>query len=105
MKNWRESRVAATLFIAVFVAIQLTVPISRLSEEGPRRFGWQMFSVARGAPTFVAHTDSGDIEIELADFVARARGDIDLEEVLPSHLCSVLADANSVSWENGQLEC
>jgi len=105
MKDWRESPLAALLLIAVFVVIQLGIPISRLSEEGPRRFGWQMFSVARGAPTFVAHTTSGDIEIELVDFVARARGDIDLEEVLPTHLCNVLPDANSVSWENGQLEC
>jgi hypothetical protein len=105
MKDWRESRIAALLFIAVFVAIQLSIPISRLSEESPRRFGWQMLSVAREAPTFVAHTNLGDNEIELVDFVARARGDIDLEEVLPTHLCRVLSDANSVSWENGQLEC
>lgn len=105
MTDWRKSPLAAGLIIAMFVVIQLVIPISRLTDDSPRRFGWQMFSVARGAPTFVAETNSGDVEIDLDDFVARARGDIDLEEVLPTHLCRVIPDADSIAWESEQHQC
>lgn len=91
--------------MATFVAIQLVVPISRLSDDIPRRFGWQMFSVARGAPTFVVTTTSGDTTVDLDSFVARARGDIVLEDDLPAHLCRVFPGAVRVSWESEQHEC
>lgn len=91
--------------IAIFLVIQLAIPISRFADETPRRFGWQMFTVTRQAPDFVVHTSTHDIEIDLDDFVARARGDIDLANILPAHLCNVIPDAESITWEDGHHRC
>lgn len=105
MKDWRKSPIAAGLVIAAFVATQFSIPISRLVDDTSRRFGWQMFSVTHPAPEFVAITSSGDVEIDLNEFVARARGDIDLAAFLPTHLCRVIPNTERITWQNGEHEC
>ena len=45
------------------------------------RFGWQMFSTVGEAIEFTVHTSTGSFVIDLEDVMARARGDIPLEEL------------------------
>ena len=105
MTGWRTSRVAAVSVIAVFFIVQLAIPISRIGDDDPRRFGWQMFSTSSQAPHFVVTTDTGEVEVDLADYMARVRGDIDIVSLMPPHLCNVIPGAESVSWEGGDFEC
>lgn len=106
MSAWRRSPVIALLIVSVFLVVQLAIPISRLGHHQPTvRFGWQMFSVAIPAPEFVVATTNGDVSIDLEDYMARVRGDIDIEALLPPHLCQVVQGAIRVTWADGSYEC
>lgn len=105
VRNWRSSRKIAAVLATVFLVVQLVVPISRFGDESARRFGWQMFSASATAPEFVVTTDSDQVEINLDDYMARVRSDIDIETLLPPHLCSVVAGAREVSWDSSRMTC
>jgi hypothetical protein len=105
MSDWRTSRLAAGIVIAVFVLVQLALPISRLGREDAARFGWQMYSVARPSPQFVVSTSAGDVDIRLHDYMARVRADIDIVGLLPPHLCEVVSGAQTVTWEEREHRC
>lgn len=92
--------------MALFLAVHLAVPISRLgSQEVAARFAWQMFSIAREAPQFVVVTDSETHDVSLDDFMAGARGEVDTERLMPPHLCEVFPGAIRVTWQSGVYEC
>lgn len=92
--------------IAIFLVVQLAIPISRLSPpETAHRWAWQMFSRTPHSIQFVIHTPTDTTDVELHEYMAQVRGDIDLTEVLPPHLCAVSEDAVKVTWDSGELEC
>jgi hypothetical protein len=106
VKSWRTSRVVAAIAVVTFVVLQLWMPLSRLgAHDTAPRFGWQMFSTAREAPEFVVETGTGSQEISLNDFMAGARGDVDIERLMPPHLCVVFPDAIVVTWPSGEYRC
>lgn len=106
VRSWRTSGVVALLITLVFVGVQLAVPISRIGEhESGRRFGWQMFSTARETPAFVVVTETGELDIEVGEYMAGPRGDIDIVGLLPPHLCGVVTGATRVRWESGEYQC
>lgn len=106
MSSWRRSGFVAAATTAVFLVVQLAIPITRLAQtDRAERFGWQMFSVARSAPKFVVETDTGDREIVLEEYMARVRADIEITGLLPSHLCEVLPGAVVVSWDGTSHQC
>lgn len=106
MNDWRRSRFVAGFAVALFLALQLGIPLARLGEgDRTQRFGWQMFTAAEEAPEFVVVTEDSEIEIELLDYLARARADIDIVGSMPAHLCEVVAGAVSVSWQSGEFTC
>lgn len=91
--------------IVLFLAVQLAIPISRFGHESARRFGWQMFSSAAPAPQFVVMTANDEIDMDLGDYMARVRADIDVASRLPSHLCEIVPDAQLVTWDDSRFEC
>lgn len=105
MRDWRRSRLIAGLVIGVFLLVQLSIPLSRMGDESARRFGWQMFSSASSTPEFVVTTDTGEVEIDVGDFMAMIRADVDIVTLIPPHLCQVVPEARSVTWEEGSYEC
>ena len=44
-------------------------------------------------------------QIDLLDYMARLRADIDIGALLPSHLCRVLPDATRVHFNEDITEC
>ena len=44
-------------------------------------------------------------QIDLLDYMARVRADIDIGALLPSHLCRVLPDATRVHFNEDITEC
>ena len=106
MTEWRKSPIVAAAAVVLFVVLQLAIPISRMgSNEGPQRFGWQMFSTVGEAIELTVHTPTGTVVIDLEDVMARARGDIPLEKLLPPHLCNTVEGAEFVTWGEKRYEC
>jgi hypothetical protein len=103
--EWRRSPVIATLVVVVYLAVQIVMPTTRLWDDGPRRFGWQMYSVANVTPTFVVTTADGQTAIDYDDYLANGRVDIDVVTNLPPHLCETIPGAEQVRWQDGSYEC
>jgi hypothetical protein len=103
--DWRRSRIVTTLVIVIFVAIQFGIPVSRLLSQSGGRFGWQMYSAAGPVPQMAVVLEDGVIEVEIRDYLAGPRNELDLVRHLPSHLCSVIDDAVRVEWEGGTHRC
>lgn len=105
MAGWRRASATAVLVVALFLIVQLAVPISRFGDDSTRRFGWQMFSLVRPSPQFVVTTSTGEVEIDLSEYMARVRDDVDVVALLPPHLCLVIRGAENVTWEDGSHQC
>lgn len=106
VRSWRRSGAAALVVTILFIALQIAIPVSRIGvHESARRFGWQMFSTAREAPAFMVVTGEGETPVELGDYMAGPRGDVDIVGLLPPHLCNVVPGALWVTWETGEFEC
>ena len=106
MTEWRKSRTVAAASVALFVILQLAIPLGRIGDaEQIQRFGWQMFSTLGEPIEFTVHTSTGSLVIDLEEVMARVRGDIPLEELLPPHLCSTVEGAETVTWDDKRHEC
>jgi hypothetical protein len=103
--GWRRSRIVAALAIVLFAAIQIAIPTSRLVSDSSGRFGWQMYSTASPVPQMVVTTEEGRIEVDVRDYLAGPRNEIDLVRHLPTHLCSVIDGAQRVEWEGDAHTC
>jgi hypothetical protein len=94
---WTAKSVAAAGFFVLFILIQTGVPLVRLWAPRPARFGWQMFTARRQSTRFtLVMRDGTRRPANLALYVVRSRGEMDLEEALPRHLCRVVPDVASV---------
>ena len=92
-----SSRRSATLLFLGILGVQVVVPALRLGSDTTSRFGWQMFSTVRIQPTFGVRFEDGRLDtLEIGDFVAKPRSDIDLASLLPPHLCLRLDRAVAV---------
>jgi hypothetical protein len=94
---WRGRTIAAVAFFFSVLVIQVGIPLIQLWAPRPARFGWQMFT-ARPAPTrytLVFH-DGTRKPVDLEPYVAKSRGEMDVETALPPHLCRVVPDLASV---------
>lgn len=106
MRSGRSTRqVAAMVFVAIFMAVQVTVPLALLASERPARFGWQMYSGARSGATFRAvHHDGSIVPVSIGDYLPHARLDMDLTTLLPKHVCQINAEVDLVLVESRKAE-
>lgn len=103
--GWRGSRLLVAVLIGLFFTIQLAIPIDRLDSDQAMRFGWQMFSFAHPTPEFSVRTTEGESNVEIDDYVASSRVDVDLIRWLPPHMCAVVDGAIEIKWDEGSLKC
>lgn len=92
-------RVVRVLLVGLFVtflAVQLLVPVLRYGSETSARFGWQMFSIAKGIPDYVVVLPGGEQPIDVDTYVAFVRSDLSLEPTFSLHLCRVVPGAEAV---------
>jgi hypothetical protein len=95
---WTTKSVAAMMFFALYLLVQIGVPLARLRAPRPARFGWQMFSAVnqqRARFTLVMR-DGTKQPVNLSQYVALSRGELELEKALPPHLCRVVSKLASV---------
>lgn len=94
---WTPRKAAAALFFVSYLGVQATIPILQLLEDGPRRFGWQMFSrVGHMRADFFLVTERGMEPVDLERHVLHLRSEIDLARELPPHLCGVYRAAEAI---------
>ncbi len=84
------------LTIAGVVALQLAIPVVALA-TAPSQFGFQMFSGAGWTEVVVEDSDGQVHDHEVAEYVAKARIDVDWTQRLPERICEVEADAVRVT--------
>jgi hypothetical protein len=97
MDEKTAARVAGTVFFVLFLVIQTAVPLFQLTAPRPARFGWQMFSGRQQRARFsLVLRDGTHQPVNLGLFVAQSRGEVNLEEALPQHLCRVVPDLAAV---------
>jgi hypothetical protein len=83
--------VLAVGFCLSFLSVQIAVPAFQLNAPRPARFGWHMWAARTEFPVFlVVMTDGTRQPADLATYVGLSRGEMDLTEALPPHLCRVV---------------
>ena len=90
--RWTSATGARALLCAGYLTLQVVVPAVLLLGPRPARFGWQMFAAHTVAPAFaVEHADGRRALVDVDDFFAFRRGDLDPAafDRLPAHLCRV----------------
>ena len=91
MRSFSALLVRAALAVG-FLTLQVVVPTWLLFGARPARFGWQMFAAHTVAPAFaVEHADGRRALVDVDDFFAFRRGDLDPAafDRLPAHLCRI----------------
>ncbi len=99
MSTSRTATRARAALSLVFLSLQVAVPTALLFGPRPARFGWQMFSAHTTAPVFaVEHADGSRALVDVDDYFAFRRGDLDpaVFDRLPAHLCRIDATVVTV---------
>jgi hypothetical protein len=97
----RLRRVAAAIFFAAFLSIQIVVPFVQLVwSTRPARFGWQMYSVVSVVPQFELIMRDGAVNpLDITPYVTSRRGDVPLTRFLPAHLCALFPNAAAIHYQ------
>ena len=94
---WSSSNVLALAFFVAFLAIQIIVPIVKLTSPRPARFGWHMWTARKRNPEFVMIMKDGTASpVNLSTYLGLSRGELDIQEAMPAHLCRVVPNVASV---------
>ena len=86
------------VFFFLYLAVQIALPVYRLLQPRPTRFGWQMYSAA-SVPSRV-WIMSGDRlqEISPGSYIGNFRADLEWERYALPHLCRVRSQATAIRY-------
>lgn len=88
---------SAMLFFAIFLLVQVGLPLRQLFLPYPARFGWQMFARARIFPNYWTVTRDGvTAPVDVSIHFYTLRPEIELGSEFPDHLCRTLTDVAMV---------
>jgi hypothetical protein len=82
---------------AVLVAVQLLIPAAAFANGVPSRFGFHMFSGREGLSVSVLDDAGAHLRIDVDDYVAAGRPELDWLQALPDIICERLEDAAVVT--------
>ena len=95
--EWSTRNILAVAFFVAFLAIQILVPVVKLTAPRPARFGWHMWTARKRNPQFVLIMKDGSASpVILSTYLGLSRGELDIREAMPPHLCRVVPDVASV---------
>jgi hypothetical protein len=87
----------AAAFVLAYLATQLLLPTLALAEPRLGRFGWQMFARVVPRTTYTLELRSGaEQDVDPSSYVAQPRAELELDRLLPPHLCRVVPEAAAV---------
>jgi hypothetical protein len=94
---WSQRNILVIAFFVTFLAIQIVVPVVKLTSPRPARFGWHMWTARKRNPQFVMMMKDGTATpVILSTYLGLSRGELDLRDAMPAHLCRVVPDVASV---------
>ena len=89
------------VFVVLFLSIQIIVPAVKLMSPRPARFGWHMWTVKPPRRHVVLLMRDGTTRpADLRPYLAQGRGELDLDDVLPPHLCRMIPDVAAVHYRS-----
>jgi hypothetical protein len=88
-------------FVAVAIALQVAIPTVALLEGPPSRFGFHMYSGQSALEVTVVDADGRTIPVDLDQWVARGRSELDWTDALPPRICAELPEAAEVTVRSG----
>ena len=93
--------VLALVFVVFFLSIQIIVPAVKLTSPRPARFGWHMWTVTPPRRQVVLLMRDGTTRpADLRPYLVQARGELDLDNALPPHLCRMIPDVAAVRYNS-----
>ena len=93
--------IAALIFVVLFLSIQIIVPVAKLMSSRPARFGWHMWTVIPPRREIeLVMRDGSTKTADLRPYIAQGRGELDLDHVLPPHLCRMMPDVAAVRYRS-----
>lgn len=94
---WTWKSLLAGVFFITFLALQIAVPLVQLASPRPARFGWHMWTARKESPQFLVVLHDGTTRpADLSAHVGLSRGEMDLSDALPPHLCRVVLEIVAV---------
>jgi hypothetical protein len=94
---WSPRNILAIAFFVTFLAIQIVVPVVKLTSPRPARFAWHMWTARKRNPQFVMIMKDGSVSpVMLSTYLGLGRGELDIREAMPAHLCRVVPDVAAV---------
>jgi hypothetical protein len=88
----------AVVFFFLYLAVQIALPVYRLFQPRPTRFGWQMFS-ASSVPSRVWLVSSDSVrEISPAAYIGNFRSDLEYERYALPFLCRARPEATAIRY-------
>jgi hypothetical protein len=88
----------SVLFFVLYLSVQIAVPVYRLVQPKPTRFGWQVFSAASVPSHVWIVSRDGLQQISPASYVGNFRADLEWERYALPHLCRVRVEATAVRY-------
>ena len=86
------------VFFFAYLAVQIALPVYRLFQPRPTRFGWQMFSAA-SVPSRVWIVSGDHLEeISPQAHIGYFRADLEWERYALPHLCRVRSQATAIRY-------
>ena len=99
--EYNSTPVVALAFVVLFLSIQIIVPVVKLMSPRPARFGWHMWTVKPPRRQVVLLMRDGTSRpADLRPYLAQGRGELDLDHVLPPHLCRMIPDVAAVRYNS-----
>ena len=96
-RPWSFRNVLVLVFFVGFLAIQIIVPIVKLTSPRPARFGWHMWTARKRNPQFILVMKDGTTSpVGLSTYLGLSRGELDIREAMSAHLCRVVPEVASV---------
>jgi hypothetical protein len=95
---------------ALFLVVQIAVPIWMLFEPRPARVGWQMYSGARSLPEVViVGEDGAEQVVDIIEYLAEPRAEIDYAARFAEQGCrlfdAVVVRVKPVDGPAEEVEC
>jgi hypothetical protein len=86
------------VFFFLYLGIQIALPVYRLFQPKPTRFGWQMFTAA-SVPSHVWIVSGDQLEkISAQTYIGYFRADLEWERYALPHLCRVRSQATAIRY-------
>lgn len=103
--KFRDLRPRLLAVAAIYLAVQVALPVRGLLDSGVNRWSWEMFSRGSQQEKFRVVRPDGDIYTTVQLVLGISRYEIQYDDDGAEILCSYFPEALSVESETGTVTC